>query len=140
MAPEENAMKIDGRCHCGAIAYTAEVDPDTVSICHCTDCQMLTGTVYRANIPAPAATFRMLSGEPKIYVKVAESGNKRRHAFCGDCGSPIYAAAMENTPSYSLRVGAIAQRASFKPARRIWCRSALPWSEDLAGIPANEKG
>jgi hypothetical protein len=30
-------MKIDGECHCGKIAYQAEVDPDTLVICHCTD-------------------------------------------------------------------------------------------------------
>jgi hypothetical protein len=39
-------MKIDGGCHCGAIAYEAEVDPDRVGICHCTDCQQLTGTAF----------------------------------------------------------------------------------------------
>jgi hypothetical protein len=131
-------MRIDGRCHCGAITYTAEVEPDTISLCHCTDCQMLTGTAYRANIPAPAATFELLTGTPKTYVKVAASGNRRRHVFCADCGTPIFACAMENPPTYSLRVGAIAQRARLRPAKQIWCRSALPWSGDLAPIPRHE--
>lgn len=27
-------MKIDGGCHCGAITYEAEVDPEKTSICH----------------------------------------------------------------------------------------------------------
>jgi hypothetical protein len=31
----------------------------------------------------------LLSGTPKTYVKTAESGNKRLHAFCGSCGTPI---------------------------------------------------
>src|SRR5687768_5530242 len=70
-------MKIDGSCHCGRIAYEAEVDPAKVSICHCSDCQTLTGTAFRVTIPVAEANFRLLSGEPKIYVKVAESGNKR---------------------------------------------------------------
>ncbi|CCV10081.1 hypothetical protein MESS4_120202 [Mesorhizobium sp. STM 4661] len=26
-------MKVDGGCHCGAITYEAEVDPEKVSIC-----------------------------------------------------------------------------------------------------------
>jgi hypothetical protein len=34
-------MKIDGRCHCGYIAYEAEIDPENVLVCHCTDCQTL---------------------------------------------------------------------------------------------------
>jgi hypothetical protein len=61
---EETAMKIEGRCHCGKITYEAEVDPHMVSICHCADCQMLTGSVYRANVPAPAESFVLRTGQP----------------------------------------------------------------------------
>src|SRR5436305_14689121 len=50
-------IKVDGRCHCGAIAYQAEVEPGAMAICHCEDCQILTGTAFRANIPATAASF-----------------------------------------------------------------------------------
>ena len=32
-------MRIDGGCHCGHITYEAEINPDDVIICHCTDCQ-----------------------------------------------------------------------------------------------------
>ena len=39
---EELARKVQGRCHCGAISYEAEVEPCTAYICHCQDCQMLT--------------------------------------------------------------------------------------------------
>jgi Glutathione-dependent formaldehyde-activating enzyme len=78
-------MKIDGHCHCGEIAFEAEVDPNAVNICHCTDCQTLSGSAFRINIPAPAEHFVLLSGTPKSYVKTAESGNQRllrqlRHA------------------------------------------------------------
>lgn len=131
---EDRTMKIDGGCHCGNIAYQAEVDPNTVGICHCTDCQTLTGSAYRANIPAPLQTFRLLKGKPKIYIKTADSGAKRAHAFCPNCGTPIYAAAINDPSIYSLRVGAIKQRAELRPKRQIWCRSALPWSMDLSGI------
>ncbi len=37
-------MKIEGRCHCGQITYEAVVDADKVAICHCSDCQLLTGS------------------------------------------------------------------------------------------------
>jgi len=104
-------MNVTGRCHCGAIAYEAVVDPARVQICHCTDCQALTGTAYRVSVFAPAASFVVRSGTPKIYVKTAESGNRRAHAFCGDCGSPIYSAAISDPVSYTLRVGGLDQRA-----------------------------
>jgi hypothetical protein len=127
-------MRIEGQCHCGGIAYEATVDPDTIGICHCTDCQTLSGSPYRATIPAPAESFVLRAGQPKIYIKTADSGTRRAHAFCPDCGTPIYASAVSDPPTYSLRIGAIKQRAALRPRRQIWCRSALPWSADLHGI------
>jgi len=123
-------MKIDGRCHCGEITFEAEVDPNMASICHCTDCQTLTGSAFRVNIPASAEHF-VLRGTPNTYVKTAESGNKRRHAFCGNCGTPIYACAIDNPRVYGLRVGTTTQRAAFKPQRQGWRRSALGWVDGL---------
>jgi hypothetical protein len=133
-------MKIDGGCHCGQITFEAEVDPNAMFICHCTDCQTLTGSAYRAVISASAAHFVLRTGTPKSYVKTAESGNKRRHAFCGNCGTPIYACAVDDPQSYSLRIGAITQRSAFSPQRQIWRGSALNWVDTLAAVPATEKG
>src|SRR5215471_4444046 len=79
-------MRIHGSCHCGQITYEAEVDPDSVRVCHCTDCQQLCGSPFRAVVVTPSDTFTLLTGEPKTYVKTADSGNKRSHAFCGNCG------------------------------------------------------
>jgi hypothetical protein len=36
-------MKVEGGCHCGAIAYEAVVDPQSAGLCHCSDCQTLSG-------------------------------------------------------------------------------------------------
>ena len=72
-------MKVTGGCHCGHITYEAEVDPGTVRVCHCTDCQKLTGTAFRATIASLPGTFRLTSGTPKSYIKAAESGNKQRN-------------------------------------------------------------
>jgi hypothetical protein len=131
-----------GGCHCGHITYEAEVDPTTVRICHCTDCQRLTGAAFRANIASLPGTFSLKSGTPKTYIKTAESGNRRAHGFCPECGTPIYATSPEPNPStYGLRVGGIDQRAQFaQPARQIWCRSALPWSMDLRAVQQSERG
>lgn len=131
-------MKVDGRCHCGNITYTAEIDPETVAICHCTDCQTLSGSAFRTIVPGPAKGFELRSGTLKIYVKTAESGNPRAQAFCPDCGTPIYSAAPKDPPFYSLRVGAIVQRGELKPKAQSWCRSALGWLPELGGRK-NEK-
>ena len=128
-------MQVRGRCHCGRIAYEAEVDPEDVSVCHCTDCQMLTGSAYRVSVRATAESFQLLSGQPQSYIKTAESGAKRAHSFCPNCGTPTFARAVENPTTYSLRIGCLDQRASLPPRKQIWCQSAMPWSENLGSIP-----
>ncbi len=127
-------MKVDGACHCGAIAYEAEVDPATARICHCTDCQTMSGSLFRANIQAAADGFRLVRGTPKIYIKTADSGTKRAQAFCENCGTGLYATSPTNPTSYGLRVGTIAQRASLRPTQQIWCQSELPWTAAVSGL------
>ena len=43
-------MKVEGSCHR-----------------HSADCQMLTGSVYRASVRAPKESFSLLTGGPKVY-------------------------------------------------------------------------
>lgn len=129
-------MKIDGRCHCGFIAYAAEVDPAKVEVCHCTDCQTLSGSAFRIVVPAEDGSFRLLSGEPKTYVKTAESGNRRIQAFCPQCGTSVYSTAVnDGPPRYGLRVGTIRQRRELVPRMQYWARSALPWIAGLTSLP-----
>jgi hypothetical protein len=125
-------MKIDGRCHCGNIAFEAEVDPATVVICHCTDCQTLSGTTFRTVVPTKEGSFRLLSGTPKVYVKTGESGNKREQTFCPNCGSPIYSGPVGDAAKVvSLRVGTIRQRDRMIPTDQYWFRSAQAWLSAL---------
>ncbi len=132
-------MIVHGACHCGAIAYEAEVDPARAVICHCIDCQTLSGAAFRASVPARVEDFRLLKGAPRTYVKTAESGNRRIQAFCGDCGSPFYSADAEGAKTYNLRIGVMAERAALPPQREIWCESALPWSRDVLPLPKADK-
>ena len=127
-------MKIDGRCHCGKISYEATIDPEKVILCHCTDCQAISGAPYRANVPVLIENFR-LSGEPKIYVKTAASGNRLRTAFCGECGSAIYSSRADNPAYVNLRLGGARQRAELPPKLQGWCSSAMPWAFDLRSVP-----
>ena len=133
-------MRIDGGCHCGYISYRAEIDPATVEICHCTDCQILSGSAFRTVVPARSDGFRLLSGQPKAYVKTAESGNKRLQAFCPDCGTPLYSAAAGDHPgTIGIRVGTIRQRDRLPPKAQYWWRSAQPWVTELAALRQVEK-
>jgi hypothetical protein len=132
-------MRIDGRCHCGFITYEADIDPERVVICHCTDCQTLTGSAFRTAVLTREGGFRLLSGELKTYVKTGESGHRRAQTFCPECGSPIHSTAEGDGPKvYSIRVGTTRQRYELVPRAQIWCRSAQPWLAKVGALPNSE--
>jgi hypothetical protein len=129
-------MKVNGSCHCGEVSFTADVDPSRVMACHCTDCQVLSGTPYRTIVAVPIGKFHM-NGSPKTYIKTAQSGNRRAQVFCPNCGAPIYAGDPDDPKVVMLRVGCIEQRAELKPSAQIWMHSALPWLDELPDVPGS---
>ncbi len=134
-------MQITGACHCTAVQFEAEVDPATTSVCHCTDCQILTATAFRVSVRALPNTLKFTVGVPKVYTKTAESGRKREQAFCGECGSSIYATSPGPEPKvYNVRTGVIHQREQLAPIGQGWTRSKLPWLDGLSALPGVPKG
>lgn len=132
-------MNISGQCHCGAISFTALADPAKVVVCHCTDCQQFSGGPFRAVLQVPAEQVTV-SGQPKVYVKVAESGNRRAQAFCPTCGTQLYATEPDVPKVMGLRMGCINERAQLKPMVQLWGTSAMPWLADLHRTPMHSKG
>jgi hypothetical protein len=128
-------MKIHGSCHCGRIQYEAEVDPSRVVICHCTDCQTLSGSAFRTVVATEPGTFNLLASAPKVYVKTGESGNEREQTFCPDCGAPIYSAPPGGGAKVVvLRVGTIHERDELIPSDQYWFRSAQAWLQHVPAI------
>jgi len=137
-------MKVTGACHCGFLAFEAEVDPATAGICHCTDCQVFSGSAFRAGVSGAETDFRLLAGTPKVYMKTAESGARRAQAFCPECGTHIYAtsapaAGGEGTRSFRIRLSTLRERDALPPRHQIWTRSSPAWLAQLASLPRRER-
>ena len=58
-------MKVSGRCYCGQISFEAAIQPDKVWVCHCTDCQTLSGSAFRTPRGEGFSTLkRAVTGPP----------------------------------------------------------------------------
>jgi hypothetical protein len=132
-------MHITGQCHCGAISFSAVVNPLKVIACHCTDCQAFSGAPFRAVVLVPAEDVSLI-GEPKQYIKVATSGNRRAQAFCAECGTHLYATEADAPKTMNIRLGCINERAQLPPAVQIWGKSAVPWLHAISSVPAHSAG
>jgi hypothetical protein len=126
-------MHIDGRCHCGSISFTGEIDPAGVTVCHCLDCQIMSGAPFRTVVEVPIGQFG-LSGKPRRYTTV-QHGKSWIQAFCPKCGTPLFAAAAESPASVVVRLGCVTQRAQLRPYAQIWRHLAVPWLPELPSIP-----
>jgi hypothetical protein len=132
-------MKVDGHCLCGSLHYEANVDEDSVHICNCTDCQTLSGSAFRVTVFVGDGSFKVLSGEPATYVKVADSGRRRELGFCGRCGTSVYSRPPSGEVGYfGLRVGSLRQRDVLVPKAQSWQRSAQGWIDRIGEIPASD--
>jgi hypothetical protein len=133
-------MHITGGCHCGRTTYEAELDPQRVAICHCSDCQKLTGSPFRVTAVVAESDLKITGSQPKMYKRVAESGRVRQQYFCPECGSQLFVNGEgEAANIWGIRWGSIDQRLEIKPLRQIWCRSAPAWLADIGELPAKEK-
>ena len=135
---ELKPMKVHGRCHCGAVHLTAVVRSQRVFVCHCSDCQQLTGSAFRVVVPVVPGTLQ-IKGNVTEYPRVAESGAVRLQAFCPTCGSPLYARSDDASGIATLRTGCLAERDQLQPTAQLWQRSALPWVGELSSIPGCER-
>ena len=131
-----------GGCLCGAIRYTVAAPVTTLRACHCTHCQMTSGSGASVNAVILSKDFALTKGTPKRYSDKADSGRTLQRFFCGDCGSPIYSRRDSTPERVVVRAGTFDDSSGMKIATHIWTKSARPWShidpdtEQLPGNPA----
>ena len=129
-------MKIDGRCHCGYVTLEAEADPETTTLCNCTDCQAMSGAPLRAVIITRPGTFVLLSGKPTEYRKTADSGNVRRQGFCPQCGTALYSTSVgDGQKRTRCGLDRCANGMELVTRRQRFVRSQQAWINELNSIP-----
>ena len=75
-----------GGCLCGAVRYEVHGPLRPIIMCHCTQCQRMTGHVMAATA-ARHADFRLLSESGLGWYASSEEA---RRGFCTRCGSTLF--------------------------------------------------
>lgn len=116
-----------GGCACGAIRYECASTPTAMVNCHCRDCQRAGGAGHSPTLVVARANFRLFGELPKYYEVVATSGNKATRAFCGRCGSPLFAFTSARADSVGVRAGSLDDPSWFQPTADVWIAGSQPW-------------
>lgn len=79
---------ISGSCLCGLVHFEVDFQPERFYLCHCQQCQQLTGSAFAANIFTKPNNIEWLLGYEYIshYQHPTREFSK---AFCSKCGSAL---------------------------------------------------
>jgi hypothetical protein len=116
---------LTARCNCGAVRFEITEPLLGAAYCHCHRCQRRTGTAVSASAGVKPGSLRILAGEDEIRRWNAGDGFDK--AFCGICGSALFAQNPENHDQIALRLGIIDGDPGVRPGGRQHVSSAAVW-------------
>lgn len=80
--------KISGSCLCGKVSFESNNTFDQFHLCHCIQCQKITGSAHAANLFTSPDNIQWLSGEEFIK-RFDYPGRDFPKAFCTECGCTV---------------------------------------------------
>lgn len=82
----DNILK--GRCLCGAVKFEVKESFKAFYLCHCKQCQQLTGSAFASNIFTDPGNIVWLKGKEQVSVYEHPTRGFSK-AFCKCCGSAV---------------------------------------------------
>ena len=126
--------KYSGRCLCGEISYSVDVEPLFTGNCHCKDCQRTSGGAFVPAMLFPEKSVA-ICGEAKYFESKADSGNIHKRAFCSNCGSQLFAK-FNNMPGIlGIKAGTLNDSSNYAPKLDFYVASAAAWDHMNPQLP-----
>src|SRR5215475_15795121 len=122
-------MAREAHCCCGQLRLACEGEPVRIAICHFTDCQRRTGSVFGAAARFPRAQVTKIEGRSTAFNRVADSGNLLTFHFCPDCGTTVYWELARFPDLIAVAVGTFADPDFPVPRHSVYERRRHPWVE-----------
>jgi hypothetical protein len=113
-------------CSCGQLIVKVSGEPVRIAMCHCTECQKRTGSVFGTQARFALKDVSVIGVSSK-YSRTADSGNQLSFHFCATCGSTVY---FENSsvPGFmGIPVGAFADETFPIPDFSMFERTMHSW-------------
>jgi hypothetical protein len=123
-----------GGCACGAIRYECTGQPMLAANCYCRDCQRSSGTAFTSVLLVPAEAVK-ITGQPRYFEVIADSGKKISRGFCATCGSPVFSKPEALPNAIGIKASRLDDPNIFKPAMSLFTSSAPAWATFTEGAP-----
>jgi hypothetical protein len=94
-------------CRCGAVRVECAGEPVRVSVCHCLNCQLRSGSAFAAQARWPAEAVTV-TGETREWTPAGNSGGRAVFRFCPICGATVAYVAEQLPDVIAVPLGAFA--------------------------------
>jgi hypothetical protein len=128
---------MEGGCACGAVRYRLTAKPLFVHCCHCTWCQLETGSAFAVNALIEATEVELLRGEVELSVLPSASGEGQAFARCAGCGVTLWSnySGARGAVNF-VRAGTLDDPSAAPPDIHIYTSTKQPWVALPEGVPA----
>lgn len=80
----------------------------------------------------PEDDFTLISGQPKAFHYIAESGKGLYRNFCPECGARIFSTKLESFPGLVfVTLGSLDRPELIAPKLEMFTKRRLPWMKPL---------
>jgi hypothetical protein len=124
-APSDVGLPLSGGCGCGAVRFEIDAPLGGAFYCHCTRCQRRSGVAAAASARVAPGSVRVIRGAEQLRRWTPEGGLAK--AFCGDCGSALFASDPQSAEVKAVRLGAFDADPGVRPSWHQFVAYAATW-------------
>jgi hypothetical protein len=128
-----------GGCACGAIRYEIPDEPMVMNDCQCRDCQRRSGTGHGSYLTFPRRAAVKLRGQAKQWAVAGDSGNMKTHAFCPECGSPVYLTFAAMPDLFTVHAASLDDPGRYAPQLVTYTARGYGWDSVDPALPKFEE-
>lgn len=126
-----------GGCLCGALRWRADGEPELQGLCHCRNCQRLSGGGHVGFICFPDAAA-IVQGETRSYGVTGGSGRLATRFSCPVCNAIVFGRSEMMPGKINFYAGSLDDASLFKPTLAIFVRTRPPWDDSSRGLTCYE--
>ena len=129
-------MGRSGGCHCGAIRYDVDGEPQHVALCHCNDCRRSAGAPMVSWAAFTADALTVTQGQPVTF----NSSGAAMRSFCGTCGTGLFYRNADMLPGIvDIQSVTLDDPEALPPDAHIQVAERLHWMDDLDSLTRFER-
>jgi hypothetical protein len=115
-----------GSCQCGGVQFELPDEFLSMTFCHCTTCQKLSGGIGTANARVRTDSIRIVAGEELVRTFQPDEGSAK--SFCSVCGANLFGGGWPDSEQSSVRLTAIDSPFEGGPGWHQYVRSLPSWA------------